>query len=293
MAATKPSVVAAIVLRTLMAAVFLLSAVAKIMAIDDFELYVFSYGFFSLNTTYILVRLCIAAELLTGLLLAVGWWRKQVCLMALAMLLFFSLFLCYAALAGRNENCQCFGRLADLNPAQSLLKNALLMVLVLLYMKLSAAFTPSAGKKRRKVLLTILLGLVSVVAVFTVSVPDNWMFRSSESRYDQQLFDAAIAPDGVLAADSLCNGPHLVAFVTPGCPYCRMSQEKLESIAKRNHLDTYRLHYYKPSDLPNDLFLEITYGQRPLVILLDDGNEVATYHYRNINERQITRTLAR
>ena len=72
-----------------------------------------------------------------------------------------------------------------------------------------------------------------------------------------------------------------------------MSREKLESIAKRNHLDTTRFHYYEPADLPEGLFLDITYGQRPLIILMDDGRLVATYHYRNINEREISRTLAR
>ncbi|MBR6441736.1 MAG: DoxX family membrane protein [Bacteroidales bacterium] len=287
------SKVVAVVLRVLLAAVFMVSAVAKLMAIDDFELYVFSYGFFSLNATYILVRLCIAVELLTGLLLALGWWRRWVNLLALAMLLFFSLFLCYAALAGRNESCQCFGRLAEMNPGQSLLKNAVLIVLTLLYMKLSGRSESKAGKNATRVVLTAVLGVAVTVGVFCVSVPDNWMFRSSESRYDQELFEAAIAPDGALEADSLSRGPQLVAFVTPGCPFCRMSREKLESIAKRNHLDTTRFHYYEPADLPEGLFLDITYGQRPLIILMDDGRLVATYHYRNINEREISRTLAR
>ena len=204
------SKVVAVVLRVLLAAVFMVSAVAKLMAIDDFELYVFSYGFFSLNATYILVRLCIAVELLTGLLLALGWWRRWVNLLALAMLLFFSLFLCYAALAGRNESCQCFGRLAEMNPGQSLLKNAVLIVLTLLSLKLSGRFESKAGKNATRVVLTAVLGVAVMVGVFCVSVPDNWMFRSSESRYDQELFEAAIAPDGALEADSLSRGPQLV-----------------------------------------------------------------------------------
>jgi len=39
------------------------------------------------------------------------------------------------------------------------------------------------------------------------------------------------------------------------------------------------------------MFLRITYGARPLILLLDGGKVVATYHYRNINERQIARWL--
>ena len=34
-------------------------------------------------------------------------------------------------------------------------------------------------------------------------------------------------------------------------------------------------------------FLKITYGQRPMVFLLDDGEVEATFHYRNIDELRI------
>ena len=72
---SKGSIVA-LVLRVLLAAVFIVSAVAKLFAIDDFELYIFSYGFFSLNVSYLVARLCIAAEFLVGLFLALGWWAR-------------------------------------------------------------------------------------------------------------------------------------------------------------------------------------------------------------------------
>ena len=280
-----------LVLRILLAALFLVSSVAKLMAIDDFELYIYSYGFLSLNVSYLTARLCIAAELLLGLLLAVGWWRRQVNLAALLLLLAFSLFLGYAALAGRTDSCQCMGRLADLNPVQSLLKNAVLIALVLLYSKSSRLPRTSKLSRKTKLILTAVLAVASLAAVFCISVPDNWMFGPEEGRYDRELLEQSIGPDGVLAADGLTEGHQLVAFVTRGCPYCRMTREKLGSMAQRHHLDTTRIHYYEPADLPDNLFLRITYGQRPFVILLDDGVPVTTYHYRNINERQLSRFL--
>lgn len=280
------------ILRVLLAAVFLVSSVAKLMSIDDFELYIFSYGFFSLNLTYIVARICIAAEFLTGLFLALGWWRRWVWLLTIAMLIFFSLFLCYAALAGRTDSCQCFGRMADLNPMQSLLKNAVLLLLTLFYGHLERKkVAKPTGTKPIKIWLSVAFILAALGMVFCLSVPDNWIFKPNETRYNQEAYSQAIAPDGILAADSLASGSHLVAFVTPGCPYCRMSREKLTSIAQRNHLDTTHFHYYEPADLPDSLFLEITYGQRPLILLVVDGKTVATFHYRNINERLISRTL--
>lgn len=284
---SKGSIVA-LVLRVLLAAVFIVSAVAKLFAIDDFELYIFSYGFFSLNVSYLVARLCIAAEFLVGLFLALGWWARWVQLLTLVMLILFSLFLCYAALVGRTDSCQCFGRMADLSPAQSLLKNAVLIGITLVYAKLSRYSRRSSVSR---IILTVVFVVSAVVAVFCISVPDNWMFGPEEGRFNRGLLEESMSPEGALAEHHLAEGRQLVAFVTPGCPYCRMTREKLASIASRNHLDTMRFHYFEPQDLPDALFLEITFGQRPLVLLLDNGTPVATYHYRNISEKEISRFL--
>ena len=275
-------------LRVLLSALFLVSAVAKLVAIDDFELYIFSYGLLPLNASYLAARLCIVAELLLALFIALGWWRRWVNLAAFLILILFSLFLGYAALIGRTDSCQCMGRLADLNPIQSLLKNAVLIAMVLYFSRLSSRASQAS---RAKIVLSIVFMVAIVVTVFCISVPDNWMFGPEEGRYDRELLEQSIGPDGVLAADGLTEGHQLVAFVTRGCPYCRMTREKLGSMAQRHHLDTTRIHYYEPADLPDNLFLRITYGQRPFVILLDDGVPVTTYHYRNINERQLSRFL--
>lgn len=278
-----------LVLRVLLAALFLLSAVAKLMAIDDFELYIYSYGFFSLNASYLVARLCIVAELLIALFIALGWWRRWVNLASFFLLLLFSLFLCYAALIGRTDSCQCMGRLANLNPVQSLLKNAVLIAMVLFYSRCSSRVSQA---NRVRIVLSVVFAVAIVVAVFCISVPDNWMFGTEESRYDRELLEESIGPNGVLADEGLTEGHQLMAFVTRGCPYCRMTREKLGSISRRNHLDTTRIHYYEPSDLPDNLFLRITYGQRPFILLLDNGVPVVTYHYRNINERQVSRFLS-
>ena len=274
----------ALVLRVLLVALFLLSAVAKLMAIDDFELYIYSYGFLSLNASFLAARLCIAIELLLALFVALGWWRRWVNLAAFIILILFSLFLGYAALIGRSDSCQCFGRLADLSPVQSLLKNAVLIVMVLGYSRLTRMTSPA---NKARIVLTAVFVVAMTVAVFCISVPDNWMFGPEESRYDRELLEESIGTDGVLADEGLAEGHQLMAFVTRGCPYCRMTREKLGSIARRNHIDTTRIHYYEPADLPDNLFLRITYGQRPFILLLDDGVPVVTYHYRNISERQV------
>ena len=279
-------------LSLLLGLVFIVSAVAKLWSIDQFELYVYSYGVLPLNLSYIAVRLCIGAELAIGACLVAGVKRLWALLCATGLLVFFSIFLCYAALIGRNDSCQCFGQLADMPPAVSLLKNAVLLVLTL--------FALSCEKKRVKkssklyktlnsTWLTIVLVAIMMTIPFVVSIPDSWMFGPSEERYNAESLNDAVT--GPLVDYDLDKGRHLVAFVTPGCPYCRMARQKLDSMAKRNNLDPNSIVFIEPKDMPADIFLKITYGARPLIMLIDNGEVAYTYHYRNINERQIVRFL--
>ncbi len=273
-------------LRILVGVLFLVSAVAKLVAIDPFALYVFSYGFFPFNVVDVLVRLCIAAEFILGVFIIVGWYRRLVRLLTLLMLIFFSLFLCYAALKGRMESCQCFGQLIDFDPLQSLLKNGVLVMLVLLAYRLSGNGNEA---KRRGLRIGISAGIVILVtiAVFVISLPDSWLFGPSENRYHKETLAQSISQDGILGDRHLDQGHQLVAFVTPGCEFCKMARQKIGTIAERHDLDTTRIHYVEPSDIGDSLFLRITYGQRPLVLLIDDGTVEATFHSRNISERQI------
>ena len=108
------------VFRVLPGILFLFSATAKLIGIDAFEIYLFSFGWFSLGTAYLLARLVIAAEYTLGLLLIANLCPKTAWWGSVAMLAVFSVFLGWLALSGNRENCNCFGELVNLNPLQSL-----------------------------------------------------------------------------------------------------------------------------------------------------------------------------
>ena len=277
-----------VALRVLTGALFIVSAVAKLVDIDPFVLYVFSYGFFPFAVVDVLVRLCIAAELVLGIFIILGWYPQLVKLLTLLMLIFFSMFLCYAAIKGRMESCQCFGQLVDFNPVQSLIKNGVLILLVLAAYRMSGREC-EMFRKNFRLCMWLSAGIVVLVtvAVFVVSIPDTWLFGESRSRFNEQSFAENMAPDGAFAGRNFDTGHQLVAFVTPGCEFCKMARQKIGSIADRHEIDTTLIHYVEPSDIGDSLFMRITYGQRPLVLLLDDGAVAATYHARNISERQI------
>ena len=279
---------ARIALCILLAVVFIVSAVAKMFGIDQFELYVYSFGLFPLNLTFVLVRLCIGIELALGAMLLTGWRQRHTLLAMLAMLLFFSLFLCYAALRGRTDSCQCFGQLADMPPTLSLLKNALLIALTL------AALRLQREQKSRRTWLVVVLATASLATPFIVSVPDSWMFGTSHERYNAEALTEVTSVyecGSQLATDHCTPTTRLLAFVTPGCPYCRMTRQKLDAMAERNDIPDGAIVYIEPNAIGDSLFLAVTYGARPLLLLMQGDSVVATYHYRNINERQIVKTL--
>lgn len=297
--------VAALVVRMALGAFFITSAVLKLLSIDEFEVYLFSYNVLSLRASMLAARLVIAAEALVGIGLMANIWKRFVDLSALLMLVGFTVFLCFSTLAGRSENCQCMGAMIEISPVQSILKNAVLLLLLVFAM----GSRPWDWHPRWFLWLPAVLA--PVVAVFVISAPDSWLFGPDEEVYNSEFLKEAMAPEGDLACTGIGNGRKVVAFLTPGCAYCRMADEKLTHIRQRGDLDSAAFIYLIPTRdslgtqptmdsttfhqaayrLTSKTFALITYGQRPMVFLMEDGRVKATCHYRNIDEGQITAFL--
>jgi uncharacterized membrane protein YphA (DoxX/SURF4 family) len=284
---------------------FIVSAIAKIIDIDRFEIYIFSYNILPLNVAFLTARLVIVCELLVGIGLVANVFKRLVDTCAMLMLVGFTLFMGYASLIGRNDSCHCMGALLDINPIHSILKNALLILLLLFAM----CTRPWRWRPRWFVWLPVLLA--PTVTVFILSAPDNWLFGPSEEVYNADEFATAVAPEGIFHDLHLDHGRHVLAFLTPGCPFCRMADEKLTHICRRNELDSAAFVYFCPTAdstmvpltvdtttfvrpcylIPSLTYALITYGQRPLVFLTDEGKVVGTCHYRNIDEKRIVEFL--
>ena len=298
---SKAARVVALVLRMALGALFIVSAIAKLIGIDRFEIYIFSFNLLPLTWSMMAARLVIVAELLVGIGLMANIAKRLVDTCALLMLVCFTLFLGYAALSGRTDSCQCMGGLVEFDPLQSIAKNAVLLLLLVVAM----GARPWSWRPRWFVWLPVVLA--PTVTVFVLSAPDNWLFGPSDEIYNAEQLDSAIAPDGELAPLKLAEGRHAVAFLSPGCQFCRMADEKLTHICRRNGLDSTAFVYIIPAAdstvapltldtvsfirpghlVPPMTFALITYGQRPMLMLMENGKVTATCHYRNINEKQI------
>ena len=280
---------------------FLVSATAKLVDIDRFEVYIFSYNILSLNLSFLAARLVIVLEFIVGIGFLANVFNRLVDIGALLMLIGFTLLMGYAAIVGRNDSCQCMGRLLEIDPTHSILKNAILILLLLF----ASGARPWQWRPRWFVWLPVVLA--PLVTVFIISAPDNWLFGPSDEIYNAEEFSTALQPEGTLRGLHLDEGKHVVAFLTPGCQFCRMADEKLNHICRRNGLDSAAFVFLCPTAdstlapltldtttfsrpchlIPSLNYALITYGQRPMVFLIDEGKVTATCHYRNINESRI------
>ena len=286
-------------MKVLLGLVFIVSAVLKVFDLDRFEIYIYSYHFFSLNFSYIVARLAIALELVLGIGLfshsmhRLYWWGSM------AMLGGYTLLLIYALVLGRTDSCHCFGDYLQLDPKQSLIKNGVLMALFLPIFRMESWKTPFRW------LILSLAVMTSSVGVFVVSPPDNFTSNSDpEQNLQVEQFDAMLDTEP-LNAMNLREGKQVICFFSTSCEYCRLAARKLslmqqfygfleenitclfmgneEGIAtfyKESGSTRYRSVLYP--DVTR--MLKAVNGNLPVVVFLEDGEVVYEYGFRNMNE---------
>ena len=289
-------------LKVLLGLVFIVSAVLKVVDMDRFEIYVYSYHFFSLNFSFLAARATIILELVLGIGLISNSLHKLYWWGSMAMLLSYTLLLIYALAIGRSDSCHCFGDYLQLNPKQSLLKNGFLMLLFLLIYRMKERETPFRW------LLLCLAIMVSTIGVFVVSPPDNYTQNyNSDQNLQVELFDEALN-EAPLDALNLREGRKVICFFSTSCEYCQMAAQKLSLMQQFYGFPPENIffvfmgtekgvsEFYEKSEsvaysylLYDDVvkLLKISNGNFPTIVFLDNGKVVHEYGFRNMREEEI------
>ena len=289
-------------LKVLLGLVFVVSAVLKLFDMDKFEIYIYSYHFFSLNASFMVARLTIILELVLGIGLISHCLHKLMWWGSMAMLVGYSLLLIYAMYLGRTDSCHCFGDFLQLDPKQSLVKNGVLMLLFLPIYRMESWKTPFRW------LILCLTVMASTIAVFVISPPDNLTSNADpEQNLQLELFNEML-DDAPLDALNLREGKQVICFFSTSCEYCQMAAHKLslmqqfygfpkesitylfmgneESIAKfyeESGSAQYRDVLYP--DVAR--MLKAINGNFPTLVFLENGEVVHEYGFRNMNEAEI------
>lgn len=294
-------------LQTLIGVVFVVSAVLKIMGMDRFEIYIYSYHFFNLNFSFLVARATIILELILGIGLVANCFHRLMWWGSMSMMIGYTLLLIYALILGRTDSCHCFGDFLQLDPWQSLFKNIVLIaLLVLVYRMRGCSF---------KGQWLALIGSVIVVsiAVFLISPPDNFLPDYNDTHVLQtEYFNQAIS-ESSFDNVNLTYGKQIICFFSTSCKYCQMAAQKLslmqefygfpsenityvflgteEGVTKfyeKSGSASYRYVLYQ--DAVN--LLKITNGNFPIMAFMENGKVVREYGFRNMNEAEIKAFMA-
>ena len=289
-------------LKVILGLVFIVSALLKVLDMDRFEIYVYSYHFFSLNFSFIIARLAIIVELVLGIGLISHTMHKLYWWGSMAMLTGYTLLLIYALVIGRTDSCHCFGDFLQLDPKQSLIKNGVLILLFLPIFKMESWKTPFRW------LILILAVMASSIGVFVASPPDNYTSNyDPDNNLQMELLDAML-DDAPLDSLNLREGKQVVCFFSTGCEYCQMAARKLslmqqfygfpeenitylfmgneEGVAKF-HGQSESMRYRDVLYPDVERLLKAVDGNLPTIVFLKDGGVVCEYGFRNLNEEEV------
>ena len=192
-------------------------------------------------------RFLIGFEFALGLLMLLPYYTKQLMAIASLMLIGFTIHLGYLWAIGDNENCGCFGEMISMSPAESIVKNILMLaVSVWLWIKSSSKATNP----------TILFGgaMIIITSMWVFLIPDQ-----SEFPVNQYTNFSSVG------RTDLSSGEKLVAILNLDCEHCQELSVELGKMNKTNKLPDVYAFYFKEGETTVEQFEQMTNTSFPYV----------------------------
>ncbi|OFX69554.1 MAG: hypothetical protein A2X12_01425 [Bacteroidetes bacterium GWE2_29_8] len=291
---------------------FLYSGYTKLYPIEPFEYIFIENGIGNWMTSPIMARLVISFEFLLGFLIIINFKLKRITyLLTSGMLLFFTIYLAiYILLKGNEGNCGCFGQAIEMTPLESIYKNAVMLIILLL---LYLFYKPVEFFKIDK-------WVVIYIIIISVIIPH--VIKPLDIFYDYEM--VKIEGNKKLNLDVLYNsknkknkpptfevrkGKVIVAFMSLTCPHCIMAANKINLLKNEN--PDFPIYYIlngeekekkpffsktKYSNIPYFLFfgqefLMLTNAELPKIFLVEDCIVKYMPNYKELNETEIKNWL--
>ncbi len=248
-------------LKIILAIVFILSAISKLLAPGLFEITILDQGLItSREVAAYLGRLLIAMELFIGIALLQPYYIKKIVLpLSLLTLIGFTGILSYSYLIGDTNNCGCFGEMIKMSPLEAIVKNIVLIFIgVYLFIK--------SDCKAQKFYIPTLILFISFIGVFIVA-PIKSYEDLTFSKYTNFKNEGRV---------DLTEGNKLVAIFFIDCEHCMETANEIVKLenetAKLNNF--YMLFAGEETDSVQH-FLSLTNIEHPyLRISIDDFFEL-------------------
>lgn len=314
-------------IRFLIGGMFITTAVLKLISLDEFELYIYSFNICSFILSTVLARLLIAFEFLLGVFLLLKIYYKKTWWLTLFTMIGFTLFLVYVALFRNDSNCHCFGNLVELNPIHSIFKNVITIVLLLFIQKENDHLLP-----KRKWIIGIVFA-VSLIVPFVVFPMDTLYQKfvsedrsintmALEQAKTDSIFCARIMIHEDKSTDSITfsidsslfhidSGSFLMCYVSSSCHFCKLGLKKIHLITQQNNIHPSKIKvmvfgdsqsiidFIKETEsFKNDFYwispmvaIDITFGIFPTFVWMQHGAIIQSGDFRSINEKELVNFL--
>ena len=292
-----------IIIRIGIGVFFIASAILKLISIDNFELYIYSFNIFSFTMSGLAARAIIACELLVGILLIAKVKYKEAWWLTMLMLVGFSLLLVYVILFRNDSNCHCMGDLVEIKPSLSLIKNLLVIALMLLIRK------EEDYRFRGRVTVLVIAILTAIAVPFALFPMDNIynLFSKTSTKSCNEAEFNSFLQDSVMQDIHLEEGNYIVGVVSSGCEFCRIGCLKMSEMVTFNKIDSTKVLYFIWGDstsvqefrkeTKSEPFLyvpinpvkaiRITDGAFPLFLFIQDGEVQRTADLRQLTEKEV------
>lgn len=254
---TKKSSILGYILIALIGAVYIFSAITKLMPIGDFEYIIQSQLPFDKISAKIVARLFIGLELAIGLLLVLNILGKKLWVFstAIILLVLFSIHLIILYInQGNDVNCGCMGSMIPMKPIPSVLKNAGMIIVLLagLYFWKKGKPTGWFAKHNLLALIFVCMTIGGVFIAFPLSAKDATL--SISKMYEEEQTEKP--------KQDLKKGKRILCLMTLGCSHCRDAAKSIQAIVTDNN----QLPFYFLFPYPQDT----TSVEEQLFDFLDD-----------------------
>lgn len=222
-----------IILRFLLSAFFIVSAVAKLAPLELFELRLISDGFAGWSTARYVSVTIITIELLAGLSFWSPWSRRRLVYpFILAFLTVMTGVLIRQLITvGNDSDCGCFGDWFSMSPGWSLVKNSILMLLVIVLYRKDADMVND-----KRYLIASLLFVLATFGLIQLIYPSANGNGNGIVGLNGAPASFAKEYEFNTGKVDLGKGEKIVAFLSAGCVHCKEMAMKLKILDERQEI---------------------------------------------------------
>lgn len=194
------------------------------MVMGEYEIMLVKQHLASWNTARFIARLIIAFEIAMGILLLAHFRTKAMMKLSIVVIAVLSAFLgLQIVMSTELENCYCFGETLQLSNTESLIKNAVMLLMTIVALRLGTVWNWS------KFGLTIVGISMYALTALTISI-----LNPPINIYEEFSIDTFNIGDDFPRIDSLdqsvYEGEVILGFFSPTCVHCKQAAMKMQVI---------------------------------------------------------------